>query len=128
MTILCKHLYTYHIEVWIAECERLNLTIKAKDALEAIAKFQGSQPGPQDQQRPQFTPECFVNTLAEFIVATDQVYFHFYFYFISVLLIIFVYSLLVLWSLRSSGTFFFCLEQIFKRKTFLIAPQCEHVF
>jgi len=92
MTILHKHLYTYHIEVWIADCERLNLTIKAKVALEAIAKFQGSQPEPQDQQRPQFTPECFVNTLAEFIVATDQVHFYFYFYFISVLLIIFVYS------------------------------------
>ena len=79
MTILCKHLYTYHIEVWIAECERLNLTIKAKDALEAIAKFQGTQPGPQDQQRPQFTPDRFINALAEFIVATDQVFFTFTF-------------------------------------------------
>jgi hypothetical protein len=81
MTVLYKHLYTYHIEVWIAECERLNLTIKAKDALEAIAKFQGTQPGPQDQQRPHFTPDHFVNAFAEFIVAIDQVFFITLFYF-----------------------------------------------
>jgi len=66
---------------WVAECQKLNLTIKAKDALEAIAAFQGTQAEPQDPQRLQFTLEHFVNALAEFIVATDQVYFHFLFYF-----------------------------------------------
>ena len=79
MTILHKHLYTYHIEVWIAECEGLNLTIKAKDALEAIVKFQGTQPRPQDQQRPQSTPDHFINALTKFIVAIDQVLFIFTF-------------------------------------------------
>jgi hypothetical protein len=69
---------------WVAECKKLNLTIKAKDALEAIAAFQGTQAEPQDSQRQKFTLEPlehFINALAEFIVATDQVYFHFLFYF-----------------------------------------------
>jgi hypothetical protein len=81
ISILRKHLYIHHLMEWVAECKKLNLTIKAKDALEAIAAFQGTQAEPQDPQRQQFTPEHFVNALAEFIVATDQVYFHFQFYF-----------------------------------------------
>jgi hypothetical protein len=56
----------------------MNITIKAKDAVEAIAKFQGTQLEPQAQKRPCFTLECFVDAIAEFIVATDQVYFNFF--------------------------------------------------
>jgi hypothetical protein len=67
-------LYTQHIEKWISECERLQLTIRAKDALEAIAKFQGTRVESQTEQRLKFTQESFINALAEFIVATDQVY------------------------------------------------------
>jgi hypothetical protein len=47
--------------------------------VEAIAARQGITADTQTWSRPQFTPMRFVNTLAEFIVATDQVYILFYF-------------------------------------------------
>lgn len=62
-----------HIDEWIAECKRRNISIIAKDAIEAIAAYQGIMSDTQTQPRPQFTPSRFINTLAEFIVATDQV-------------------------------------------------------
>jgi hypothetical protein len=71
---LRKHLYTTHIQEWIEGCERLQLKIRSKDALQAIAAHRGVRAESQAQQRPQFTQENFVNALAEFIIATDQVY------------------------------------------------------
>lgn len=69
---------------WLAECKRLNVTITSEKALAAIATFYGlKQPGSQTLPRPQFTSESFINALAEFIVATDQVclkYFCFIYY------------------------------------------------
>lgn len=111
-------MYTYHIENWIAECERLKLTIRAKGALEAIAAFQGTQLEPQVQQRPQFTPEHFMDALAEFIIATDQVYFNFILFFAFLPII---YSLSVLWTLRSLETFCFCFKETLKTVISLIA-------
>jgi hypothetical protein len=61
------------MKLWLGECKRLNITITARDALEAIAAFQGVRFESQTQPRPQFTPTNFINALAEFIVATDQV-------------------------------------------------------
>ena len=62
------------MEVWLAECESRNLRIKAKGALVAIAAFQGDKSGLSSvESRPQFTQERFVNALASFIVASDQV-------------------------------------------------------
>jgi hypothetical protein len=81
---LRKHLYQNHIKDWLGECKRLDITITAQEALDAIAKHRGIKPGSQTS-RPQFTSERFINALAEFIVATDQVsfkafYFIFYIY------------------------------------------------
>jgi hypothetical protein len=61
------------MKVWLLECKRLGVTIIAKDALEAIAAFQGVTLESQTQPRPQFTPTSFINALAEFIAVTDQV-------------------------------------------------------
>ena len=72
-TTMRKHLYSSHIEVWLAECERLSVTIVAKDALEAIAAYRGVRTESQTSPRPQFTSARFIDALAEFIVATDQV-------------------------------------------------------
>ena len=72
-TTLRKHLYSIHMKVWLSECKRHDITIIAKDALEAIAAFRGVAFESQTQPRPQFTPTGFINALAEFIVATDQV-------------------------------------------------------
>jgi hypothetical protein len=66
------------MEEWLVECARLKISIKAKEALEAIAAFQGVKPGSQTQQRQQFTQEHFIKALIEFIVATDQVFFFFF--------------------------------------------------
>ena len=78
---LRKHLFTNHIKDWLSECEKLQIRITAKDALAAIAAFQGTRTQTQTQHRQKFTQECFVDALAEFIVATDQVYSHFFMFF-----------------------------------------------
>lgn len=80
---LRKHLFTYHIEDWLSECKKLQIRITAKDALAAIAAFQGTRTESQTQPRPKFTQGHFVDALAEFIVATDQVYSHFLMPFIN---------------------------------------------
>jgi hypothetical protein len=85
---LQKHLYTYHIQDWISECERLQIRITAKDALAAIATFQGTQGQTQTQQRLKFTQERFINALAEFIVAKDQVFLIFLLIFLFIILIL----------------------------------------
>jgi hypothetical protein len=59
--------------LWIDKCQELKITITAKDALEAIAVHQGFTLDSQTQPRPQFTSARFIDALAEFIVATDQV-------------------------------------------------------
>lgn len=78
-SVLRRHLFSIgrdkvtHIDEWIAECSRRNITITAKEALEAIAAHRGIRPETQTQSRPQFTQTRFINSLVEFIVATDQV-------------------------------------------------------
>ena len=59
--------------MWIAECKRLGIEIKAKEAVETIAAYQGVTSNHQALPRPQFTQERFIDAIAEFIVATDQV-------------------------------------------------------
>jgi len=103
---LQRHLFTQHSKEWASECERLQLKIRAKDALEAIAKFQGTTAESLTEQRPRFTQESFINALAEFIVASDQVYLYI-FYSIFILLIMLTYSLSVLWRLRNLEAFSF---------------------
>jgi len=73
-TTLRKHLCSAaHIDRWIAECKRLGIQITAKEAVETIAAYQGVTSNYQTSPRPQFTQECFVDAIAEFIVTTDQV-------------------------------------------------------
>jgi len=72
-TTLCNHLLSNHIDIWIAECERLGVQITAQHAAEVIAAHQGVTLDHQASSRPQFTQECFLDAIAEFIVATDQV-------------------------------------------------------
>ncbi|KAH9954158.1 hypothetical protein BC827DRAFT_1272850 [Russula dissimulans] len=57
----------------MAGYKRLDLTVRVKDAVQAVAAFQGVNSGPSHTEpRPQFTQEHFVNILASFIVASDQ--------------------------------------------------------
>jgi len=83
ITDLHKHLlHKDHIDMWIAECKRLGIHITAKKAVEVITAHQGVTPNHQALLRLQFTSEHFIDALAEFIVATDQVLFIFIFIFI----------------------------------------------
>jgi hypothetical protein len=78
-TGLRKHLLTKdHIDMWIAECKKLGIRITAKEAVEVITAHQGGTSDHQAPPRPQFTPERFIDALAEFIVATDQVFYILY--------------------------------------------------
>jgi hypothetical protein len=74
ITTLCNHLLSKpHIDIWIAECKRLDIQITAQHAAEVIAAHQGVPFDRQASFRPQFTQEHFLDAIAEFIVATDQV-------------------------------------------------------
>lgn len=68
-----------HLPEWPDECNRLGIKIKSKDALRAIEVYCGVTAESQTQQRPKFTPETFLNALAEFFIASDQVCFNFNF-------------------------------------------------
>ena len=85
---LRKHLFTHHIQDWISECERLQIRVTAKDALAAIATFQGTQAQTQTQQRSKFTQEHFIDAIAEFIIANDQVFLIFFLIFLFILLLL----------------------------------------
>ena len=70
---LRAHLYKTHLKDWVDECKEQGISIKAKDALEAIAASQGVRPNSEAPPRPKFTQSKFLDALAEFIVSTDQV-------------------------------------------------------
>jgi hypothetical protein len=70
---LRRHLYTIHPKEWSAQCKARGIPITAKSALKALAEFYGVELESQDQLRPQFSPERFVDALVEFIVANDLV-------------------------------------------------------
>ncbi len=70
---LRTHLYKNHVQDWAEECKEQGISIKAKDAIEAIAASQGVRPNSEAPPRPKFTQSNFLDALAEFIVSTDQV-------------------------------------------------------
>jgi hypothetical protein len=70
---LRSHLINFHLDEWVSECKKENITIKAEAALEAIAAQQGITRNSNNSPCPQFSPEAFTNALVDFIVATDQV-------------------------------------------------------
>jgi hypothetical protein len=81
---LRKHLYTEHPKDWSDECKARGIRITAKSALAALAAFFGVEPEPQEA-RPQFSPERFVDSLVEFIVANDLVCLFFFTFFIYII-------------------------------------------
>lgn len=68
-----KHLYTYHIEEWIATCENLHISITAAAAVKAIAKFRNEPPPTLDSERPPYSKEAFISAIRDFVVEDDQV-------------------------------------------------------
>ena len=71
---LRKHLFTDHIEKWIASCEKLNIHITATAAAEAICQFRGEPATTQlESERLRYSKETFRDALLDFIVGDDQV-------------------------------------------------------
>jgi hypothetical protein len=120
------HLNNDHIKEWSEELTKRGITVKAKAGLKALADYQGKPLDSQAPPRPSYSPELFVDTVVDFIVATDQVFFYFYFYFYCTEY--FFSSLLALWITRNFVPFVFYLEKILRRKIYLIVPQLEQEF
>jgi hypothetical protein len=69
------------MDEWISELTKRKLTVKAKAGLKAIAIHQGKTFDSQAPPRPTYSPELFVDTLVDFVVATDQVFIYFFIFF-----------------------------------------------
>jgi hypothetical protein len=72
---LRRHLYENHTEAWIADCERLKIKIKSKEAVEYIRGFreEAGSAGPDPNARKPYSKEAFVDAIVEWIVGDDQV-------------------------------------------------------
>ena len=75
---LQRHLITSLLEDWVSGCEKKGLTVKSEAGLEAVAAHHGVKSKPQATPCPQFSSELFVDTIADFIISTDQVFLTFF--------------------------------------------------
>ena len=76
-SVLRKHLADAHIDIWVSGCDKLKISICAKEVLQAVANYR-TKTGqetfmPTQPAGPEFSKEAFVDAIAEFIVADDQV-------------------------------------------------------
>lgn len=81
--ILRKHLYEHQVDAWVEGCDKVQITIKAKEAAKYVDVYRvrkhqktgatwNSEPG---KKRTAFSQEAFVDAIVEFIVGDDQVSF-----------------------------------------------------
>lgn len=79
---LRRHLTDDHGDPWFEACEKLNISIVAKKAVEALRDFQRRKgqlttntitPNAESYPRAVYSPQAFVDAITEFIVADDQV-------------------------------------------------------
>lgn len=76
-SVLRRHLFENHLDLWITACDDMKIKITAKEALPVIeAHRQEPQKTPLEAARPEFSKEAFLDALVEFIVADDQVTFN----------------------------------------------------
>ncbi|KAJ7463220.1 hypothetical protein FB451DRAFT_1043180, partial [Mycena latifolia] len=82
--VLRKHLYENHLDAWVEGCDKLKITIKAKEAIKHVEEYRnrkqhttGTAPNPKPEtKRTAFSQEAFVDAIVEFIVGDDQVCFY----------------------------------------------------
>jgi hypothetical protein len=76
-SVLRRHLFESHLDLWIAACDNMKIKITAKEALPVIEAYrQEPQKTQLEAARPEFSKEAFLDALVEFIVADDQVSFN----------------------------------------------------
>jgi hypothetical protein len=63
------------MEAWVAECPKLKIDLRGKEGKEATARLTGVSVEHQAEARTPFTQDNFLDSLVQFIVATDQVLF-----------------------------------------------------
>ncbi|KAH9972298.1 hypothetical protein BGW80DRAFT_1173296 [Lactifluus volemus] len=73
-----RHLYDHHLDLWVPACDKLNISITAKEAQARVAEYRQrhGQTCPTDMTQPEtrrkFSSKAFVDAIMEFIVADDQ--------------------------------------------------------
>ncbi|TFK20811.1 hypothetical protein FA15DRAFT_707770 [Coprinopsis marcescibilis] len=79
VSVLQQHLIKAHLEEWVSSCNKLGFAITAKaaqDAVHAYREKNGQGTNKQallQQPQQQFSHDAFVNVLADFIIADEQV-------------------------------------------------------
>jgi hypothetical protein len=77
--VMRRHLYDHHLDLWVPACDKLNISITAKEAQARVAEYRQrhGQTCPTDMTQPEtrqkFSSKAFVDAIMEFIVADDQV-------------------------------------------------------
>jgi hypothetical protein len=77
--ILRHHLFDNHIDLWVTGCDKLKIPITARSAQQPVAEYRERQGFiamnvPESDTRRPFSHEAFVDAIARFIVADDQVF------------------------------------------------------
>ncbi|KAJ2932623.1 hypothetical protein H1R20_g4480, partial [Candolleomyces eurysporus] len=72
------HLYGHHLDEWVVECDQFGLKIIAKEAQQYIAAYwarkgQATAEEAPESTVPEFTHDTFIEVLADFIVADNQI-------------------------------------------------------
>jgi hypothetical protein len=77
--VMRRHLYDHHLDLWVPACDKLNISITAKEAQARVTEYRQrhGQTCPTDAKQPEmrrkFSSTGFVDAIMEFIVADDQV-------------------------------------------------------
>ena len=75
---LCAHLLNHHAQEWVEACqEQKNIALRGKEREEALAKVSGVTVNCQAEAWAPFTQDNFLDSLVQFIVGTDQVFYSF---------------------------------------------------
>jgi hypothetical protein len=71
-----KHLYENHLTAWVKMCDQLKILITAQGAMHAVTKYRLANTNINNVasiNRRVFSNQAFVESIAEWIVADDQV-------------------------------------------------------
>jgi hypothetical protein len=77
---LRSHLFKNHLEEWVSECQKQGIEMRGKEGEEALAKFTGLPVQRQAKACTPFSQDFFLDSLVQFIIATNQVHFYLFFH------------------------------------------------
>ncbi|KAF5343710.1 hypothetical protein D9758_016511 [Tetrapyrgos nigripes] len=70
---LRKHLYTSHLSFWIQSCDRLNISIMAREARTYVESYCADPANPGEHiPRQVYSRDAFRDAICEFIISDDQ--------------------------------------------------------